>query len=179
MYIKINGSDERYDPILSPFRTQHGNQGIKVMNGMPTTTEGFKVYNDDDTVFSDFSDYTFIYGENEYTTVEETIEPAECSFDPLPQSALDILYERIDKMNDKIDDITPYKQTKVAYYGEVEKAFYGVPDGDVTIIFDNYDGDYEIEKRTERFLVKFVENNDGEKVKKRLTARTNVTVMVQ
>ena len=70
MYIKINGSDIHYEPNIVPFKTQHGNNGVRVLNGMPTTTEGFKIYNDDGTVFSDFSDYTFIYKENEYTTVE-------------------------------------------------------------------------------------------------------------
>ena len=68
----------------------------------------------------------------------------------------------------------------MAYYGEVEKAFYGVPEGNLTIFFDNYDGEYEIDRRTERFLVKFVEtDNNGNKTQKRLTNRTNITVMVQ
>lgn len=32
-----------------------------------------------------------------------------------------------------ISEITPYTETKTGYYGETEKTFYNVPDGNVTV----------------------------------------------
>ena len=86
MYIKINGSDERYDASLMPFKTQNGNRGVKVLNGMPHTDKGFVMYDDNDVLFADYSDYIYSYGDtdDEYTTVQETIIPAECGYSPLP-----------------------------------------------------------------------------------------------
>ena len=39
----------------------------------------------------------------------------------------------IDGARQNISEITPYTETKVGYYGETEKTFYNVPEGNVTI----------------------------------------------
>ena len=39
----------------------------------------------------------------------------------------------IDGARQNISEITPYIETKTGYYGETEKTFYNVPDGNVTI----------------------------------------------
>ena len=40
---------------------------------------------------------------------------------------------KVDDSANKIVELTPYTETKVAYYGEKEKTFYNVPEGNVTI----------------------------------------------
>ena len=92
MYIKINGSDEHYNASITTFSTQHGNEGVRVIGDMPQTDKGFILYDDNDKVFNDLSDFVYSYGnnDNEYTKVEEIIEEAECSFEPLPPSSYDI-----------------------------------------------------------------------------------------
>ena len=120
MYIKINGSDERYEANLMPFKTQHGNQGVEVLNGMPQTDKGFKVYNDNDKVFADYSDYIYLYRENQYTTVEETIIPAQCGYSPLPPSQIS---RQIASLNNRVSEVTPYTETKQAYIDDTEVEF--------------------------------------------------------
>ena len=39
----------------------------------------------------------------------------------------------IDGARQNISEITPYTETKIGYYGETEKTFYNVPDGNVTV----------------------------------------------
>ena len=77
--------------------------------------------------------------------------------------------EFVDQMGHQIDDITPYKQTKTAYYNESEKTFYGVPEGNVEVFFDNYNGQYTVNKIVDRVTVKF----------DKLTQQTNITISVR
>lgn len=63
----------------------------------------------------------------------------------------------------------PYKATQTAYYGEKEKNFYNVPQGILTVYFDNYTGSYSVERIDDRLTVSFdtLEND------------TNITIIVQ
>ena len=40
----------------------------------------------------------------------------------------------------------PYTVTQTAYYGESEKVFYGVPQGNITVFWDNYAGNYSVQR---------------------------------
>jgi hypothetical protein len=68
-----------------------------------------------------------------------------------------------------ISDITPYTATQTAYYGEKEKNFYNVPQGILTVYFDNYTGSYSVERIDDRLTVSFdtLEND------------TSITIIVQ
>ena len=63
----------------------------------------------------------------------------------------------------------PYEATQTAYYGEKEKNFYNVPQGILTVYFDNYTGSYSVERIDDRLTVSFdtLEND------------TNITIIVQ
>lgn len=128
MYIKINGSNEHFDAYITTFSTQHGNNGVRVIGDMPQTDKGFKLYNDADEMVNDLSDYIYLYGDNgnEYTDIEETIEYAECSFEPLPPSGYDVLNNRISKVNSKVNTITPFTQNKKVYIGDKEVIFTNI-----------------------------------------------------
>lgn len=54
-----------------------------------------------------------------------------------------------------VSDVTPYTETKTAYYDESEKTFYNVPEGNVTVFFDNYSGDYSVKRIMDRVIVSF------------------------
>lgn len=54
-----------------------------------------------------------------------------------------------------ISDITPYEQTQTAYYGEKEKVFYNVPQGNITVFWDNYNGDYAVQRFEDGVNVSF------------------------
>lgn len=68
-----------------------------------------------------------------------------------------------------ISNITPYTATQTAYYGESEKVFYGVPDGNITVFWDNYNGDYAVERIADRIVVSF----DA------LTDNATISIMIQ
>jgi hypothetical protein len=77
--------------------------------------------------------------------------------------------EFVDQMGHSIDAITSYKETKTAYYNESEKTFYGVPEGNIEVFFDNYNGQYTISKVVDRVTVAF----------DKLTQQTNITISVR
>lgn len=80
------------------------------------------------------------------------------------------LTKRIDNtLYDNIQGITPYTATQTAYYGEKEKNFYNVPQGILTVYFDNYTGSYNVERIDDRLTVSFdtLEND------------TSITIIVQ
>ena len=132
MYIKINGSDIHYNVSLIPFKTQHGNQGIRVIGDMPETDKGFKSYGDDDKVISDFSDYTYLYGKNEYTTVQETKKSASISFQPIPPSSYDKLSSKVNQVSSQVNAITPLTMSKNVYVGDTECEFDLVKGGNIS-----------------------------------------------
>jgi hypothetical protein len=169
-YIKINGDNIHYNVSISPFTTQHGYNAIRFIGeDIPETDKGFKLYNDKDEVISDFSDYKYQYRSNEYSTEHDEIVYPKGSDTPLPPSAIDRVNSRISQVDSKVNAITPYEETKKAFYGEIEKVFYNVPEGNTTIFFDNYDGEYEVSRIENRLTIKFAD---------RLKDMTNVTVVV-
>lgn len=132
MYIKINGSDIHYNASIIPFKTQHGNQGVRVIGDMPETDKGFKSYGDDDSVISDFSDYTYLYDENRYTTVQETKESASISFQQIPPSSYDKLSSKVNQVSSQVSAITPLTMSKNVYVGDTECEFDLVKGGNIS-----------------------------------------------
>ena len=58
----------------------------------------------------------------------------------------DVFVNMHNQSTQKIDEITPYTATQTAYYGESVKNFYDVPEGNVTVFWDNYNGDYSVQR---------------------------------
>lgn len=75
---------------------------------------------------------------------------------------------KVDDTANKVEVITPYTETKTAYFNESEKTFYGVPQGNVTVMFDNYNGDYSVSRVTDRLTVSF----------DTLSEQTNITISI-
>lgn len=171
MYIKIIGEDTHYNVDVESFTTQHGNQAIRFIGDeIPSTDKGFKMYDDEDREILDLSAYKHEYRSNEYTVIEEHIQSPSGNNEPLEPSAYDRMNQRLNDLNNKVNYLTPYEETKKAYYGENEKVFYNVPEGNLTVFFDNYDGEYEIERILDRLTITFPE---------RLKDMTNITIKVE
>lgn len=170
-YVMINGETEHYNVTeIMPFTTQHGFEAIRFTGDeIPETNKGFKFYDDEDNLISDLSDYTNLYRQNEYSVEEDIIVPPDWTDAPLPTSIFSTINSRINKINSQVYAITPYEKTKKAYYGEIEKVFYNVPDGNTSIFFDNFNGEYSFDRIEDRLTIRFAE---------RLECMTNVTVMV-
>ena len=171
LYMKIG--DVKYPAETQSFTSQFGNNAIRVISeDAPVAENGFLIVDENDKVITDRSDYIYLLRETEgykdYTAVPEEVVPVECfSMGDVP---INPVQRQINSLNSRVNAITPYVQSKEAFYGEIEKVFYGVPNGNVSVFFDNYSGEYEESLVEDRLTIKFPE---------RLTDMTNITVMVQ
>jgi hypothetical protein len=72
------------------------------------------------------------------------------------------LWDKINELSKKlsdytsmrVDEVTPYTETKQAYIGDTEVTFYDVPEGNVTVFFDK---PYTMEKVADRITLTFDE----------------------
>lgn len=168
MYIEIDGVE--YPCEVATSISQLGNTVIRVISDdAPVAEDGFILKNGEKEF--DRSSFKYLYRADgnikEYTEVEEEIIPASGYVSGIPDNPL---AKQLSAMNQRIADLTPYEETKRAFYGEKEKTFHGVPSGNVTVFFDNYNGGYRIERIDDMVLVRF---------KEMIKDVTSVTIMVQ
>lgn len=71
----------------------------------------------------------------------------------------------IDGTRQSVNNITPYTETKIGYYGETEKTFYNVPDGNVTVFGLK---EYALDRISDRLTITF----DA------LSAQTKITISI-
>lgn len=173
MFIEID--KVRYVCNAETCTSQKGNPVVRIISSdAPVATGGFILYTDDEQMSFDRSDYKYLYREEgnvkEYTTEPEEIIPAQGYTTGVPISPisrqLTAMGRKITSLDNEVKDITPYEQSKTAYFGEVEKVFYGVPNGLLTV---HMDGEYTVERIEDRVYVRF-ERLDGTK---------EITIMVQ
>ena len=173
IYIKIG--DKKYHTKIHTFTTQSGQDAIRIISQTaPLAREGFLIVDENNDIISDRSDYIYLYREDEncreYVANEETIIPTEdFEMGDLPESPYTILSRQISQISNQVNEITPYTETKVGYYGETEKVFYNVPSGNTSVFFDNYNGSYSINRIENRLIVSF----------DTLTKATNITISIQ
>lgn len=85
-------------------------------------------------------------------TIEQRIINLESRLDSLQESFIQsqkngvVVTANADNAVSGIERLTPYKATQTAYYGESEKVFYNVPQGNITVFWDNYNGDYAVQR---------------------------------
>jgi hypothetical protein len=75
----------------------------------------------------------------------------------------------ISGIRQSVSEITPYTDTKTAYYGEKEKTFYNVPQGNILVQFSNYQGSYAVNRIADRLTVTF----------EQLTDNTDITITIK
>ena len=159
-YIKINGDDTHYSVSIMPFTTQHGYNAIRFIGEtIPETDKGFKLYDDNDEEISDFSDYTYIYRQNEYSVEHDEIVYPKGSDQPLNPSPYDNLSRRISQVSSQVNAITPYTDSKNAYIDDTECVFENVnKEGALTVNVVDRNGvsiDYQVAKEEGNIIVTF------------------------
>ena len=148
--------------------TQMGRPLLRIVSSdAPVATNGFVLWNDDESKSGDKSDYKYLYREDgnvkEYTTEPEEIIPASGFISGVPENPITVA---LSNLNRRVTEITPYIATKKAYFGENEKVFYGVPNGVLTV---HMDGEYTVERIEDRVYVRF----------ERLAETKEITITVQ
>lgn len=110
-------------------------------------------------------------------SIEERVSKLEMEMKNLQQAFLNMqrsqvtIVGRVDDTSNKVVAITPYTETKTAYYGETLKTFYDVPQGNVNITFDNFNGEYTYEREEDRLYITFNEPLE--------VTQTNITISIQ
>ena len=88
-------------------------------------------------------------------TIEQRISNLESRLDSLQESFIQSQRNNVEVTANadtgksamaQVVKITPYTATQTAYYGESEKVFYNVPQGNITVFWDNYAGDYSVQR---------------------------------
>ena len=105
-------------------------------------------------------------------TLEQRVEKLEKLYANLSDSFITAQKNQVvntaktDDNSNNIKTLTPYTETKVGYYGETEKTFYNVPDGNVTIYGLS---EYTMDRVSNNITLSF----DA------LTEQTNITISIQ
>ena len=105
-------------------------------------------------------------------TLEKRVERLERLFENLQESFIQAQANQVintaktDDNTNKVDAITPYTETKIGYFGETEKTFYNVPEGNVTVYGLS---EYTLDRISDRLTLTF----DA------LTEQTNITISIQ
>lgn len=105
-------------------------------------------------------------------TLEQRVEKLEKLYANLSDSFITAQKNQVvntaktDDNSNNIKTLTPYTETKIGYYGETEKTFYNVPDGNVTIYGLS---EYTMDRVSDNITLTF----DA------LTEQTNITISIQ
>ena len=62
---------------------------------------------------------------------------------------------RVDDTSNKVVQITPYTDTKTAYYGDTSVTFYDAPGGRVSVFINDLPIDYSVSRIEDRLVVSF------------------------
>lgn len=146
-----------------------------------TSAEEIKVYEDDELVAT-YTGYTDMRAISMYELEEGMVISIELDnhdvysqLNNLTQMVGDIEEvqdahtNNLSELNEEVAELTPYTETKTAYFNENEKTFYNVPDGNISVFFDNYNGEYSVNRVADRVIVSF----------DTLTQETNITISVR
>lgn len=88
-------------------------------------------------------------------TIEQRISNIESRLDSLQESFIQSQKNAVEVTANadtgksamaQVVKITPFTATQTVYYGESEKVFYNVPQGNITVFWDNYNGDYSVQR---------------------------------
>ena len=104
-------------------------------------------------------------------TVEKRLENLENAFNGIISMLNNMkFYSDADTqgVRQSVSMITPYTNTKTAYYGEKEKTFYDAPNGNISVFFSNYNGNYNVSRIADRVTISF----DA------LSAETDITISI-
>ena len=91
-------------------------------------------------------------------TLEKRVTKLERNYKNLNESFLKAqrnqvpITAKVDDSANQVKAITPYTETKTGYYGETEKTFYNVPEGNVTVFGLK---EYSLDRISDRLTITF------------------------
>ncbi len=91
-------------------------------------------------------------------TLEQRVEKLEELYANLSESFIQAQKNQVintaktDDNTNKVNAITPYTETQIGYYGETEKTFYNVPEGNVTVFGLK---EYSLDRISDRLTITF------------------------
>ena len=65
------------------------------------------------------------------------------------------IVSKLDDTSNKVEQITPYTDTKTAYYGDTSVTFYDAPQGRASVFIDDMPMDYSVSRIEGRLVVSF------------------------
>ena len=127
-YIKPNEDNMRYKILsIMPTRTQRGFEAIRFIGDpIPNIyTNGFLYFDDDDNLISDFTLFNDYYMPNVYSVrKDEPVAPKPNNTAPeVSNIGVDTTQDQINALNQRVDSITPYVETKNVYINDTECVF--------------------------------------------------------
>ena len=91
-------------------------------------------------------------------TLEERVTKLEQNYENLNKAFLQAqrnqvpITAKVDDSANQVKAITPYTATQIGYYGETEKTFYNVPEGNVTVFGLK---EYSLDRISDRLTITF------------------------
>ena len=91
-------------------------------------------------------------------TLEERVTKLEQNYENLNKAFLQAqrnqvpITAKVDDSANQVKAITPYTATQIGYYGETEKTFYNVPEGNVTVFGLK---EYSLDRISDRLSITF------------------------
>ena len=91
-------------------------------------------------------------------TLEERVTKLEQNYENLNKAFLQAqrnqvpITAKVDDSANQVKAITPYTATQIGYYGETEKTFYNVPEGNVTVFGLK---EYSLDRISDRLTLTF------------------------
>lgn len=91
-------------------------------------------------------------------TLEQRVEKLEELYANLSESFIQAQKNQVvntaktDDNSNSIKSLTPYTETQIGYYGETEKTFYNVPEGNVTVFGLK---EYSLDRISDRLTITF------------------------
>lgn len=138
------------------------------------SAEEIKIYENEEQVAT-YRGYNDLNAASMYETNNEMVVSLELLSTDFEQR-LNALNGRVSIVEDvqneqaeSIEELTPYIDSATAYFNEDEKTFYNVPEGNISVFFDNYNGSYSVNRVSDRVTVSF----------DTLTQSTNITISVR
>ena len=130
-YVRFNGDDTKYTASVMPFKSQHGKDAVRIMAPpIPVKETGFRLFDDNDKLITNYSSYRHHYEGNAYTIEKDEINPGGPGNAPIPLSPYFTLERQVaavtaqaNETATQVETITPYTDEKQVFIDDTEAVF--------------------------------------------------------
>ena len=141
LYLKIDNNKYPLEK-FSTFTSQFGNDAIRIVGETPIADNGFQIVDEEDNIISDRSDYVYLLREDdfckEYTKNSEEMLPTKSFL--TENKSTNPIQQQINTLNKRVNEITPYTESKIAYIDDTYVIFDIVKEGNISVFMVDNDG---------------------------------------